>query len=334
MKQLSIVSSYLFLKGEQVCPIYSFLYTIFINFFLTSVDKFVIFRYFRKKYRNMNNYIKVSFTVTPAEEAAMDVLAALLAETGFESFVTEESGMAAYAPKSAYNKESMEEVIKGFPLEGFSITYETEEIEGEDWNAEWEKNYFQPIVLGNECVIHSTFHTDIPKARYDILIDPKMAFGTGYHQTTCHMLRAILGEEMKGKSVLDMGCGTALLAILARKHGAEKVVAIDIDEFAYENALENISLNSTPDIEVRLGGAEALRKDDSFDYVIANINRNILLADMGSYAACMHPGSVIFISGFYTDDMEILKKEAAQHGLCYETFAEDNRWAMMRFVKK
>ena len=282
----------------------------------------------------MNNYIKVAFAITPAEEAAADVLSALLAEVGFESFVTEEWGLTAYAPKAAYDSEAMEEVVRNFPLEGFSITCESEEIEGEDWNAEWEKNYFQPIVLGEECVIHSTFHTDVPKARYDILIDPKMAFGTGYHQTTCHMLRAILGEKMEGKSVLDMGCGTALLAILARKHGAKDVVAIDIDEFAYENALENIALNDTPDIEVRLGGAEALREDDTFDYVIANINRNILLADIGSYAACMHEGSVIFISGFYTEDMEILKAEAARHGLRYEAFAEDNRWAMMRFVKE
>ena len=242
--------------------------------------------------------------------------------------------MTAYAPAAEFNETTLAAVVENFPIEGYSITYTTEDIEGEDWNAEWEKNYFQPIVLGEECVIHSTFHTDVPKARYDILIDPKMAFGTGYHQTTCHMLRAILGEKMEGKSVLDMGCGTALLAILARKHGAKDVVAIDIDEFAYENALENIALNDTPDIEVRLGGAEALREDDTFDYVIANINRNILLADMGSYAACMHEGSVIFISGFYTEDMEILKAEAARHGLRYEAFAEDNRWAMMRFVKE
>ncbi|MBR4294410.1 MAG: 50S ribosomal protein L11 methyltransferase [Bacteroidaceae bacterium] len=282
----------------------------------------------------MNNYIKVTFTITPAEESISDVLAALLADVGFESFVPEETGLTAYAPKALFDSDAVAAVVENFPLDGFSIAYDAEEIEGEDWNAEWEKNYFQPIVLGEDCVIHSTFHTDVPSARYDILIDPKMAFGTGYHQTTCHMLRAILGEDMSGKSVLDMGCGTALLAILARKHGADRVVAIDIDEFAYENALENIVLNATPDIEVRLGGAESLREDDIFDYVIANINRNILLADMGAYAACMHSGSVLFVSGFYTEDMEVLKEEAARHGLRYETFAEDNRWAMMRFVKE
>ena len=282
----------------------------------------------------MNDYTKIEFKVTPNEEVATDVLAALLAEVGFESFVPNEEGLEAYVPHNLYDESNITAVVENFPLEGYTITYNSEFIEGEDWNAEWEKNYFQPIVLGEECVIHSTFHTDVPKARYDILIDPKMAFGTGYHQTTCHMLRAILASDMNGKSVLDMGCGTALLAILARKHGATDVVAIDIDEFAYENAKENVVLNNTPDIEVRLGGADAIMEDDSFDYVIANINRNILLADMVNYVRCMHPGSQIFISGFYTEDMEVLKEEAARHGLRYIGYAEDNRWAMMRFEKE
>ena len=282
----------------------------------------------------MNDYTKIEFKVTPNEEVATDVLAALLAEVGFESFVPNEEGLEAYVPHNLYDESNITAVVENFPLEGYTITYNSEFIEGEDWNAEWEKNYFQPIVLGEECVIHSTFHTDVPKARYDILIDPKMAFGTGYHQTTCHMLRAILASDMNGKSVLDMGCGTALLAILARKHGATDVVAIDIDEFAYENAKENVVLNNTPDIEVRLGGADAIKEDDCFDYVIANINRNILLADMVNYVRCMHPGSQIFISGFYTEDMEVLKEEAARHGLRYIGYAEDNRWAMMRFEKK
>ena len=281
----------------------------------------------------MNDYTKIAFAVTPNDEVATDVLAALLAEVGFESFVPNDNGMEAYVPHSLYDEAAIATVVENFPLEGYAITHSSEFIEGEDWNAEWEKNYFQPIVLGEECVIHSTFHTDVPKARYDILIDPKMAFGTGYHQTTCHMLRAILASDMNGKSVLDMGCGTALLAILARKHGATDVVAIDIDEFAYENAKENIVLNDTADIEVRLGGSEAIKESDSFDFVIANINRNILLDDMKNYVRCMHSGSQIFISGFYTEDMEVLKEEAARNGLRYIDYAEDNRWAMMRFEK-
>ena len=282
----------------------------------------------------MNNYIKATFKVAPTEEVATDILAALLAEQGFESFVPEEEGMSAYAPEASFDETSLATTVENFPLEGYDISYTTEIIEGEDWNSEWEKNYFQPIIVDDMCVIHSTFHKDIPKAKYDILIDPKMAFGTGYHQTTCHMIRAILANDMQGKSVLDMGCGTALLAILASKCGAKDIVAIDIDEFAYENALENIQLNETPDIEVRFGGAEAIKESDSFDYVIANINRNILLADMRNYVSCMHKGSVLFISGFYTDDIEVLKEEAEKHGLVYNTFAEDNRWAMMQFTKE
>ena len=282
----------------------------------------------------MNDYTKIAFAVTPNDEVATDVLAALLAEVGFESFVPNDNGMEAYVPHSLYDEAAIATVVENFPLEGYAITHSSEFIEGEDWNAEWEKNYFQPIVLGEDCVIHSTFHKDVPAARYDILIDPKMAFGTGYHQTTCHMLRAILAQDMTGKSVLDMGCGTALLAILARKHGATDVVAIDIDEFAFENAKENIILNNTPDIEVRLGGADAIKESDSFDVVIANINRNILLADIQNYVKAMHTGSLLFISGFYTDDMDVLKEEAAKHGLRYLDYAEDNRWAMMRFVKE
>lgn len=282
----------------------------------------------------MNDYTKVTFTVTPTEEVATDILAALLADAGFESFVPEENGMTAYAPVSAFDEEAVKGIINNFPIDGYSISYTAETVEGEDWNAEWEKNYFQPIVLGDQCVIHSTFHKDIPEARYDILIDPKMAFGTGYHQTTCHMLRAILASDMTGKSVLDMGCGTALLAILARKHGATNVVAIDIDEFAYENAKENIMLNDTSDIEVRLGGADAIKESDSFDFVIANINRNILLADIQNYVRAMHPGSQLFISGFYTDDMQVLRTEAERNGLKYLDYAEENNWAMMRFIKE
>lgn len=282
----------------------------------------------------MNDYKKVKFNVAPCNEIATDVLAAQLADAGYESFVPEEGGMSAYVQQALYSDEALAAVVAEFPLEGYNIDYEVEHIEGEDWNSEWEKNYFSPIVVDDMCVIHSTFHDDVPKARYDILIDPKMAFGTGYHQTTCHMIRAILASDVTGKSLLDMGCGTALLAILARKHGAGRVVAIDIDEFAYENALENIRLNDTPDIEVRLGGAEAIKESDTFDYVIANINRNILLADMHCYAACMHEGSHLFVSGFYVEDIEVLREAAAECGLRFEASADESRWAMIHFIKE
>ncbi len=282
----------------------------------------------------MNNYIQVMFKVTPADEVATDILAALLADVGYESFVPDATGMAAYVPQNLFDADALSQAVNDFPLEGCSIEYSVNEIEGEDWNAEWEKNYFKPIVLDDRCVIHSSFHTDVPSARYDIIIDPRMAFGTGYHQTTTHMLRAILDNDVEGCSLLDMGCGTALLAILARMRGADRVVAIDIDEFAYENARHNIVMNKTPDIDVRLGGVDALRNGEEFDYVIANINRNILLADIGCYAAHMHTQSKLFISGFYTEDIDVLRAEAARHGLVYQGYAEDNRWAVMSFVKE
>lgn len=288
------------------------------------------------------NYVKLNVRLsvkgkwTENDVWIADVFKDALIDCGFDSFSDNDEGFEAYCPESSFSLKQVKSIAEnefGF-VEGLKVEYDTEEIEQKDWNAEWEKNYFQPIVLGEECVIHSTFHKDVPKARYDILIDPKMAFGTGYHQTTCHMLRAILASDMTGKSVLDMGCGTALLAILARKHGATDVTAIDIDEFAFENAKENIVLNGTPDIDVRLGGAEAIKESDSFDFVIANINRNILLMDMVNYVRCMHSGSQIFISGFYIEDMEILKEEAARHGLRYLDYAENDRWAMMRFIKE
>ena len=184
---------------------------------------------------------------------------------------------------------------------------------------------FQAYCRGDECVIHSTFHTDIPQARYDVLIDPKMAFGTGHHETTTLMLQAILASDLTGRSVLDMGCGTAVLGILARMKGAASVVAVDIDEFAVENAIENIRLNHVSGVEVRLGGIEAL-KQESFDFIFANINRNILLADMHAYVACMKRGSRIFMSGFYVEDIPFIRAEAEHLGLRFVGYAEKNRW--------
>lgn len=163
--------------------------------------------------------------------------------------------------------------------------------QSKNWNEEWEKNYFQPIVIGNECVIHSSFHQDTPEARFDILIDPKMSFGTGHHETTSLMLAELLKLDVTGKSFLDMGCGTAVLAILARMKDASPVTAIDIDEWAYENSLENIRLNHVSDITVKLGGAELLGTE-TYDIILANINRNILLHDMHRYISCMHTGSL------------------------------------------
>lgn len=208
----------------------------------------------------MNDYMQVRFDVEPCSEMATDVLAAVLAEIGYESFVPDERGVTAFVPQGKYDETRLKEELSQYPIGGVSVTYEATFVAGRDWNEEWEKNYFKPIVVGEECVIHSTFHTDVPQARYDVLIDPKMAFGTGHHETTTLMLQAILASDLTGRSVLDMGCGTAVLGILARMKGAASVVAVDIDEFAVENAIENIRLNHVSEVEVRLGGIEADRK--------------------------------------------------------------------------
>ena len=200
-----------------------------------------------------------------------------------------------------------------------------------NWNEEWEKHFFQPIVIGDKCVIHSTFHTDVPVAQYDIIIDPKMSFGTGHHATTSNMLSWILDDDMSGKRVLDMGCGTAVLGILAKKKGAASVLAIDIDEWCYDNALESASLNKV-DIQVLLGDASLLQ-EKQFDVILANINRNILLNDMAAYVACLPQGGCLYMSGFYTQDIPVIAECAVQLGMQQVGVKEQNNWVAVKFIK-
>ena len=283
----------------------------------------------------MNDYTKVKLTVTPNDEIATDVLSALLAEIGFESFVNEEYGMAAYVPHALYDSAVLAETIENFPIEGYTITQESEFIEGEDWNAEWEKNYFQPIVLGDQCVIHSTFHKDVPAARYDILIDPKMAFGTGHHQTTYMMCRALLQNEesVKGKVVMDMGCGTAVLAILAAKMKASKVYGIDIDAVAAISAYDNARANRVGKIIETYCGDASLLQRNTYDVLLANINRNILLQDIPTYSHSLHRGGLLFVSGFYVEDMPMIIAMAQNSGLEYVSHDSIDNWCCIKFCK-
>lgn len=280
------------------------------------------------------DYVEVSFLIDSEidSEIVSDVLAAELSPIGFESFVTEGNTLKAYVPVNQFSKENIDQVIAEFPLEA-TLSYEDKFIKTENWNEEWEKNFFQPIVVGNECVIHSTFHKDIPQTTYEILIDPKMAFGTGHHETTFLMLSQILKMDVEGKRVLDMGCGTAVLGILASMRGAKEIVAIDIDEWAYNNSVENVELNKTPNVEVKLGAAELL-EGDSFDIIIANINRNILLNDINRYAACMTKGATLYMSGFYTEDIPVIEEECNKYGLQLFTQDSKNNWAVVGFEMK
>ena len=280
-------------------------------------------------------YIEVTFTLTPWNETAQDVLTALAGDIGFESFVEEGSTLKAYIQKKLYDEEAIQNIISDFPMSDTTITYTVQEQEDKDWNEEWEKNFFQPIVIGNRCVIHSTFHKDIPEMEYDILINPQMSFGTGHHETTNLIVSRLLETELKGKSVLDMGCGTSILAILAAKRGASPITAIDIDDWCVSNSADNINLNGIDCITVRLGDADFLRNEcPTFDLIIANINRNILTADMDAYAGCMQSGSRIFLSGFYVDDIPAIQESLTLNGLSFVEYYENNRWAMVVAEKK
>ena len=279
-------------------------------------------------------YLEFSFRTRPCTETVNDVLCAVLADAGFESFVEQPDGLSAYIQTALYDEAAVATALREFPLPDAEISYTYTEAEDKDWNEEWEKNFFRPIVIGNRCVIHSTFHQDVPQAEYDIVINPQMAFGTGHHETTSLVIGLLLDAELSGLSVLDMGCGTSILAILARMLGAKACTAVDIDEWCVRNSRENILLNGVDHIDVHLGDASILADKGPFDVVIANINRNILLADMHLYAARMTSGATLLISGFYTDDIPVLQAEAERHGLQLVEQREKNRWAAVRFVAK
>ena len=281
----------------------------------------------------MNDYYKVKFTLAPCLAYECDILAALLADVGFESFEQTADGVDAFVKKELWDKDAVSEVIKLYDFEA-KIDFSEELVVGQDWNEEWEKHYFNPIVFEDKCVIHSSFHKDFPRLQYDIVIDPKMAFGTGHHETTSLMIKRILDAEMTGKSVLDMGTGTGVLAILSAMVGAANVVGVEIDPPAYENAVANAQLNGHPEIDLRLGCAETVTESNSFDFVLANINRNIITADIDRYASALKAGGEMMLSGFYVDDVPVVEAAANKCGLERVSVIEKNRWANLQLVKK
>jgi ribosomal protein L11 methyltransferase len=277
-------------------------------------------------------YYKITFNYESQIETDIinDLLASELGKIGFESFVSENSGLTAFIAVDMYHAPFIGKCLENFPIPGVLFHYTKERIKECNWNEEWEKNYFQPIRIENECIIRASFHPEENGFNYPIVIDPKMAFGTGNHATTYLMLREMLKLDLKNKELLDMGCGTAVLAILATKKEASRVVAIDIDEWAYNNAIENCRLNNTDHIQIALGGAEQIKNFGMFDYIFANINRNILLNDIHSYAPALKKGGMLFMSGFYKEDIPVIEKECIDNGLHLLSFTEQDNWVAVK----
>ncbi|MDE6459730.1 MAG: 50S ribosomal protein L11 methyltransferase [Paramuribaculum sp.] len=280
----------------------------------------------------MNDYVEVRYNLTPCNEIFTDVIAAILAERGFESFVPDETGLTAYIKKECFEPECTD-VASILPFE-CKLEVSADIIEGQDWNSEWENNYFKPIVIGNECVIHSSFHKDIPDCRLDIVIDPKMAFGTGHHATTSQMAERIMATDMTGKKVVDMGTGTGILALIAAMEGAGSVIGVEIDPAAHANALENVALNSHPEIDIRLGDVKSIEDVSDADILLANINRNIIIGDLAAYSHALVSGGKMFLSGFYTEDIPLITAEAEKYGLSLSESTEKDRWACITLIKK
>lgn len=271
-------------------------------------------------------YIEYIFKVTPLQPGT-EILIAELGYAGFESFVETEEGVSAYIQKEALDAAILEE-INILNSKEFKIEYTFSEIEQVNWNSEWEKN-FDPIEVDGKCTVRAPFHPN-KNFEYEIVIEPKMSFGTGHHETTFMMLQFILENDFEEKTVLDMGCGTAVLAILAEMRGASKLDAVDIDEWCFENSLENIERNNCNNITAFLGDSSLL-EDKKFDVVIANINRNILLDDMKVYRKTMDKGGELYLSGFYVEDLPIITETCNNLGFTFVENKEKNRWVAAEF---
>jgi ribosomal protein L11 methyltransferase len=272
-------------------------------------------------------YIAYDFNVSP-KEPATEMLIAQLGYVGFESFVEQDYGVTAYIQKQEWNSKILEDVFLLHSNE-FNITFEYNEIAQTNWNEEWEKN-FNPIQVDDLVSIRAPFHTN-PSLQFDIVIEPKMSFGTGHHETTHMMVQHLLALDLDTKKVLDMGCGTGILAIFAEMKGAKPIDAIDIDRWCYENSLENIQRNNCNHITVYEGDASVLK--EKYDVIIANINRNILLSDMKTYTDCLNENGVLLLSGFYKEDIVIIEDEVTKHGVTFETMIQRNNWVALKYVK-
>ena len=273
-------------------------------------------------------YIAYEFSVTP-KNPATEILIAELGHVGFESFVENDNGVTAYIQKQEWNSNILDDLYILGSAE-FKIKFSYHEVIQTNWNKEWEKN-FNPIQVDGLVSVRAPFHEN-PSLKYDIVIEPKMSFGTGHHETTHMMIQHLLALDLENKKVLDMGCGTGILAIFAEMKGAQPTDAIDIDSWCYQNSIENVQRNGCKHITV-LEGDSSLLKGKKYDVIIANINRNILLSDMKIYTDCLHQEGILLLSGFYKDDIAIIESEVVKHGLVFDKMIQRNRWVALKYNK-
>ena len=283
-------------------------------------------------------YLGYHFTIQPktsldnqlAKQTGVEILIAQLGEKPFESFVETDLGIIAYIQKDFWYENVLDDVYIMTSNE-YEISYSIQEIDQVNWNEEWEKN-FEPIMVDDQCHVRAPFHTKT-SALYDIVIEPKMSFGTGHHETTHMMIQHLLAMDVTNLKTLDMGCGTAILAILAEMKGAQPIDAIDIDNWCYLNSIENVARNNCEHISVYEGDV-ALLKNKKYDLIIANINRNILLNDINQYATCLHTNGILLLSGFYQEDIPYIDAVCLDNKLTYSTKIERNNWVALKYIKK
>jgi len=275
------------------------------------------------------NYTKIIFDLSPDSLENREILVAVLSDLAFESFDETEDHILGYVPGESFNFEEMNGITSTLP---FSVHTENEMIPDQNWNEVWEKNYFKPLLIGGRCLVRAPFHTEYEPAEFELVIEPKMAFGTGNHETTTLMAEQILNMDLTGKTVLDMGCGTGILGMLASLKGAKSITAIDIDTWSFESTVENARLNNISNLEAKLGDATLLGSE-SYEVIFANIHKNVIINDLPAYENVLQSSGRLYLSGFYTHDMADVKVRAESFGLLETGFQEKNNWVVYSFRK-